>query len=341
MHPQANKLKIYLYSGFSLSLILAALYVVGFSTSFDRTVGYFDASLVTSIMHAVLALSILWMASLLVLMPRSGMLTGAPAMGGFSKKFVYIVTLAFVVSTYLHTQLIAASIVSVIGSVLGGVSVAYFGFTAIEPDSKFEKRSLLGYGVIGWTFLSIIDAYFNDYVTMNSPVKLLLIFSMVFVMLFQLQEQGYFVGRGRPRLYVVFGLLNVLISSSFAISYLFCTIAKIYSIPEFLPTAIVSLAHAVYTVGRLIDMCAVSDNAVTEPVTVTEEDVETVDNGEPAEPADEPDIPEDGESSADAPDADVANDTATGTPDTNSPAADTPADTPVVTSESAADSGDR
>ncbi len=299
MHPQASKLKIYLYSGFSLSLILAALYVVGFSTSFDRTVGYFDASLVTSIMHAVLALSILWMASLLVLMPRSGMLTGAPAMSGFSKKFVYIVTLAFVVSTYLHTQLIAASVVSVIGSVLGGVSVAYFGFTAIEPDANPEKRSLLGYGVIGWTFLSIIDAYFNDYVTMNSPVKLLLIFSMVFVMLFQLQEEGYFVGRGRPRLYVVFGLLNVLISSSFAISYIFCTVAKIYSIPEFLPTAIVSLAHAVYTVGRLIDMCAVSDNAVTEPVTVAAEDGEAVDS---LEPAGDPDIPEDVEDSADASD---------------------------------------
>ncbi len=333
MHPQANKLKIYLYSGFSLSSILAVLYVVGFSASFDRTVGYFDASPVISIMHAVLALSIPWMASLLVLMPRSGMLTGTPAMGGFSKKFVCIVTLALVVSTYLHTQLIAASVVSVIGSVLGGVSVAYFGLTAIEPDSNPEKRSLLGYGVIGWTFLSIIDAYFNDYVTMNSPVKLLLIFSMVFVMLFQLQEQGYFVGRGRPRLYVVFGLLNVLISSSFAISYLFCTIAKIYSIPEFLPTAIVSLAHAVYTVGRLIDMCAVSDNAVTEPVTVAEEEGDAVNNGEAAEPAESPDIPEDGESSADA----VTNDI----PASDSPTSDAPADTPAVTSESAADSDDR
>ena len=91
----------------------------------------------------------------------------------------------------------------------------------------------------------------------------------------------------------------MLISSSFAISYIFCTVAKIYSIPEFLPTAIVSLAHAVYTVGRLIDMCAISDNAVTEPVTVAAEDGEAVDS---LEPAGDPDIPEDVEDSADASD---------------------------------------
>lgn len=275
MHPQANKLKIYLYSGFSLSLILVVLYAVSFATSFDRSVGYFDTSPVTSIMHTLLVLSMLWLASLLVFMPRFGMLTGAPAMGGFSKKLLFVMTLAFVVSTYLRTRLIPTSLVSVIGSVLGGVSTAYFGFTAIAPDSSAEKRSLLGYGFIGWTFLSIIDAYFNDSITMNNPLKLLLIFSMIFVMLFQLQEEGYLVGRGRPRCYVMFGLMNVLISSSFATSYLFCTITRIYSIPEFLPAALVSLAHAVYTIGRLIDMCAVSDNVATEPITVAADADET------------------------------------------------------------------
>lgn len=292
MHPHENKLKVYLYSGLSLSVILAALYILCFALSFDRTVCYFNSSLLVSCMHAVLILSIAWTASLLILMPREGLVQQPPKRRNFSTVMAYLLTLTFLVSALLHTKLVASSVISLIGSVLGGVGAAYFGITAIYRDSKREAASLLGYGVIAWTFFSIIDAYFNTYITMNSPMKLLLIFSMVFIMLFQLQEEAYIVGRGKPRLFVVFGLLNVMISLAFGASYIFCTVTKIYEIPEFLPSAIVSLAHAVYTVSRLLDLKTMEAAGADEPGSI------------------------DAESAPEAPDAETESETETGETDT-------------------------
>lgn len=273
MHLQANKLKVYLYSSLSLSGISAILYILCFVMSFDRTVNYFSASPLIYITRTLLAISIAWTASLLILIPRDGLISTAPAYRSFSAKFAYVLTAAFIFSTFLHIRLITASITSLLGSVAGALVAAYTGMTAIYPDSKKAVRSLLGYAPIVWAFLSIIDAYFNTYVTMNSPMKLLLVFSMIFLMLFQIQEEGYSVDHGRPRMYAVFGLLSVMMSLAFSLSYFICTLTGIYKIPEFMPTAIGSLAYAVYTVGRLFDMLSVSEMNI-----VAENDTDTTEN---------------------------------------------------------------
>ncbi len=257
MHPQANKLKVYLYSGLTLSGITALLYILCFALSFDTTVYYFDASPLTTVLHAVLVLSCLWIASLLLLLPRGGLLDGTPQPGRASTVTAYILTAAFIVSTFIHGQSATPSLLTVITSLCGGVSVAYAGLAAIYPTTKLELRSSLGYGVIAWSFFSLVEAYFNTYVAMNGPLKLLLMFSMVFIMLFQLQELGYTVGRGRPRVYAVFGLLNVLISGSFAVSYFFCMLTGQQVISEFLPAAIAAAAYTAHTVARLHDLTIV------------------------------------------------------------------------------------
>lgn len=261
MDTQKNKLKIYIFSGLALSAITAALYILCFFVSFDRAVGYFDASPLTAVLHALLALTIIWVASLLILLPRGGLDIGVPTPRHGSTVSAYLLAAAFVISVYLHIRASEPTLLSLITALLGGVGAAYAGCTAIFGHGS-GSRSLLGYGVIAWCFLSIVEAYFNKYVTMNSPVKLLLMFSMVFMMLFQLHEIGATVGRWRLRIYAVFGLLNVLLSASFSLSYFACDLFGVYSIPEFLPTATVSLIHAFYTAARLLDMLAVRPDDV-------------------------------------------------------------------------------
>lgn len=265
MDTQRNKLNIYLFSGLTLSAVTAALYILCFFASFDRAVGYFDASPLTAVLHALLALTILWVASLLLLLPRGGLDIGVPTPRRGSTVLAYLLTAAFVISVYLHIKSAEPTLLSLVIALLGGVSAAYAGCTAIFNGTGSGSRSLLGYGVIAWCFLSIVEAYFNKYVTMNSPVKLLLMFSMVFMMLFQLHETGATVGRWRPRIYAVFGLLNVLLSASFSLSYFACDLFEVYSIPEFLPTALVSLVYAAYTVSRLLDMSAARPDDVRPP----------------------------------------------------------------------------
>lgn len=254
MQDQNNKLKIYLFSDFTLSGIMAVLYVLCFLLSFDRSIGYFDASPLTTVLHSLLALTVLWVASMLLLIPRNGLTVQAHPLSRSSHVLLYILTAAFIISTYLQIQLITTSSLSIFISILGGISAAYTCCTAMEHGPRPEQRSLLGYGVIVWCFLTIVDAYFNRYVAMNGPLKVLLMFSMVFLMLFQLYDVGFTVGRGRPRLYAAFGLLNVLLSLSFALSYFVCLIGGIQRIPEFLPAAIVTPVYAVYSVSRLFDL---------------------------------------------------------------------------------------
>ena len=136
---------------------------------------------------------------------------------------------------------------------LGIASAAIFAYNSFSASTKNNLRALLPIPIILWAAISMTEAYSNQYITMNSPIKILLMLSMMSIMFSSLYEAKYFSDSPAPRAYAVFSLIGVSMCSAFSLPFIIMYVLGIYSLPEFLPTAIASLTFAINLACKSID----------------------------------------------------------------------------------------
>ncbi len=254
-----KKLKIYFISSLTLTSICILIYVACILFAFDTPIAYFSASsLLPYVAKYLLILSSIGVCSLLFLIPKDTLAISYHRHSRSSRISAAIVAVCFLIFAVLRflissngylqpTKLFFAC------TILAIISSIFYFMTAISPVATSTTRALLIVPTIIWAAAAMTEAYTNRFVTMNSPMKLFLMLSMMSIMFFALHEAKFLINRPYSRAYAVSALLGVSLSSIFSIVFLTMQLSGKYSIVEFFPTSIVSLAFSIYMLFRALD----------------------------------------------------------------------------------------
>ena len=271
-----KKLKIYFISSFALTLICILIYIVCIMFAFDTPIAYFSkSSPLPYVAKYLLMLSLIGVGTMLFIIPKNSLSCSAPQHSKSSRigaaliavSFIIYFALRFLISSngYLQpTNLFFAC------EALAIISAIFYLMTAITPLKESSTRAILLIPTILWAATAMTEAYTNRFVTMNSPMKLFLLLSMMSIMFFALYESRYLIGRPLPRAYAVSTLIGACLSSVFSTSFLIMQLSGKHSIMEFLPTAIVSLAFSIYKLCRALDFLNHQSSEANKPTTSTE-----------------------------------------------------------------------
>ena len=255
-----KKLKTCFVSSLVLTSICVLMYVSCVLFAFDTPIAYFSAnSPLPYIAKYLLIFSSVGVGALFFLIPKGSIPCPTPPQHSiYSRISSAVIAVCLLISIILRfsissngylqpTKLFFAC------AGLASLATIFYLMTAISPHSQSAKRAILQVAAILWAASAMTEAYTNPYVTMNSPFKILLLLSMMSIMFFSLYEARFLITRPYPRAYAVSVLVGTCLSSVFSVSFLVMQLSGKYSIIEFLPTAIVSLAFSVYEFCRALD----------------------------------------------------------------------------------------
>jgi hypothetical protein len=253
-----GKIKIYVFSSLILSLIAALLFTAAYFISFDSYIGYFSTSaILPGIAMSVTLLTLAWIFSSLLIIPKNSVRTDAVPYGKGSKFTSAVCFAGFVIYT-LYRLIFSRTIATVPGLltffciIAGALASIYFLMTALNKGSA-SARVYAGFAPEFWAALSMTEAYLNKNIAMNNPFKIAQMMAMLSLMLFMIYELRFLLGRAMPRLFLAFALAGVLVSSVFIIPFLAVSLIGTYTLTDLLPEGILNLLAAGFMVSRLID----------------------------------------------------------------------------------------
>lgn len=185
----------------ALTVVATALRSLAFLFSFDRAVGYFGAGLLSTLLYIVLALIPLTALVYALLARRIADPLLAPApdptmQAPLIRVFSIAVGCALAASaipdaiTLVSTGLHWLVLVRMVAALL---AIPYF----LVPPSATSAWS--GIAVLAHCTLMLVTEYFDRYVTMNSPLKLMHQLMALSIMLYLLTELFALIGAPRPR----------------------------------------------------------------------------------------------------------------------------------------------
>ena len=251
-----NKFKTYFYSSLVLCAITITMYVICFIVAFDTPISYFSArSLLPYIAKYMLILTTGWILSVFIQIPQSGTLHPYPQHSAFSRITSALTFIAFVIYSVLKILNNSTSVskISLACIILAAISSVVFLINSTSATISNNTRALLYIPVIIWATLSMTEAYSYQYITMNSPIKILLMLSMMSVMFVYLYEARYSSSCSYPRAYTAFLLIGMCMCSVFSLPFIIILLSGTHSVPAFLPTAILSLSFAIHITSRAFD----------------------------------------------------------------------------------------
>ncbi len=265
----SNKLKVYLYSSLILTALAIVLCSLSYVFSFDATVGYFNSNTpLPYILSALCLLALLWFLSSLFMIPKN-------VLDGASPTTITVniaATPICICSLLLGSLMIISYFFILSGNTIGDlffgfagektllliacgiflvIAAIYFTILWFTQDSYGEINALVGFSVPFACILLVAIAYFDLFVTMNSPVKIGFQLAMISFMIFFLFELRVALGKAKPRAYFFFAMTAMLVSGIASIPQIIAFIAGKLNNTTYLLYAVFSLCVFVYTLSRL------------------------------------------------------------------------------------------
>ena len=275
MSRLSNKIKIYFYSSFIAVALTTIGYILSFMFAFDTPIAYFSGnSPLPYIAKYLLIFTVVWIFTLFISIPKGKLCGTPPTVSELSRTASIAVSVGFIICSIFRLIFVPASALATICTAMTLLSSVFFALNAIFPRSQNNIRALFGIVVILWAAIAMTEAYVNRFVTMNSPIKILLMLSMMSVMFFMLYETRYLTERSLPRAYAVSTLIGICLSTVLSLTFIIMYITGTYTVPEFIPTAISALLFSFYEICRAVDFIALQstqDTAATNDTDTAQE----------------------------------------------------------------------
>lgn len=258
-----SKIKVFFFAAVLLTVLCIVLFTVSMFTSFDADVGYFSSNaLLPYIQKAVVIVSIVFFASIVVLVPKGKL----PAEHPSSVVFTTFASLACgflcVISTiifYMYYRNDAAWMMPTVKyiflaiTVTGILSAAYFIITALTPnDGWLTLKTVAAIFVIANLLLIIIFEHLDYFVPINSVRKTMLFVSFASAIMFVAQDIRFKAGIGQPRGYFFFGATAMLLCSTTSVSHIIAHYAGALKDSSFLMYYLIGIGLALYAFAKLL-----------------------------------------------------------------------------------------
>ena len=235
----------------ALAALASLLRSLAFATAFDHSVGYFNTGAFTTLLYITVALALLGIAVFGLSARRRG--AHALACPTRSERSLALRLCAAAVGALLAFSAIwdvraftdGSSVLVLVRAIGAVLAIPYFLF----PSGK--RVLALGLGAHLYGLLLLTEQYFDRYVAMNSPLKLMQQFAIIAFMLYLTFEMYGALGTERPVPTAVFGLLTVFLCTVNGVSCITAGIVGNIVPRNYLIAAIATLAFGLYTAARL------------------------------------------------------------------------------------------
>ena len=178
-------------------------------------------------------------------------ISSALALVAFSLFFVFSI-ISFVFSTISTSLLTGNVILDIILELSVLVSIVYFAMNLFASSANRVIQTALGFGIVIWSVCVLAITYFDIYIQLNSPEKIILHLALVSNMAFFVGEFRCFVGGVRSKIYLFSAFCSVFFSGACSIPYIVAYICGIVNGEEYLLYNVVLFALFVYSATRLI-----------------------------------------------------------------------------------------
>ena len=252
-NPASQKVKIYTFSAIILIAVAILLRTVNYLCIFDSDILYFANHPLHTIYRTLTILTVLWLLSMLIFIPRHSFSTktvapcsifsrGLALFGGivvFASFFFFRDCMHYYIAHAKFYQLLA----------LLALPCAVYFFSYFNQNIPQAARALCGYMTLLWLGLLLSVTYLNLFVTMNSPLKISLHLAVIALMLHVLENIRESVGRP----FRIHGYAYTLIAA------LLCGVASFPVIVAYLTKChsnVDYLFYALLMLGFFLHLCA-------------------------------------------------------------------------------------
>lgn len=224
--------------------------------NFDSGIDYFKPNALTVIFIIFCVGVILWLV-LAARVTRTDKLTFDPCAERRAEGVLSIISavVALAIGVILFVVYFKErGTVTLLGAVFAVLAAFYYLSLFTKERRLTPSKNILalsGFATVLWYILLVVYMYLDVFVTMNSPVKTLLIFALVAAMLATLSDVRYVIGRGLPRYSLAVNGINLFLGCTAFVSTLACHIVSPISDVHYLLAALASLSAAAVSGVRL------------------------------------------------------------------------------------------
>lgn len=289
-----NIVKIYAISAIIATILAVALRTVCLFYFYDIEIGYHSEGFVTAFFEIFSLLSILLFASSIFVVKRDTPTSDGNGTGLFVKLGSAAALLAFTayfLMSVFSTSLVASSAAfDLLSKITALMAIVYFAIGVFAPNTNKNIRGLLGFGVIIWCIYALAITYFDIYVQLNSPDKIMLHLALISIMVFIVSELRCFVLQIKKGFYLFSACTATFFCALSSIpSFLFGS--SIGELNKYYIYDAVIFAIGIYSLGRLISF--VFEKAVVEEQTLEKQpSEELISEEQPSELAEETEAPD-------------------------------------------------
>lgn len=258
MPIEQNGKKIRIYSLLALAFAFVAVVLRTFCLLwfYDKDIGYYtkDALPVLFVALCVLAV-VFFLSAVFVVKPCGEALygkNGNPAIkiaSALASVFFAVFFVSLVTSTSIATENVVFDLALKISSLM---SIVYFAMNLFAPHTNRVAQTAIGFGIVVWGVCALAITYFDIYVQLNSPEKIILHLALVSCLLFFVSEFRGFVGELKGKIYLFCAFCAAFFSATSSIPYLVTYILGKASSDKYLLYNVVLFALFVYSAASLL-----------------------------------------------------------------------------------------
>ena len=246
----------------AFSLAIAALTLIAtvtrslcFVFAFDRTVGYFDRGVLSTLLYIALALILAAALAYALLARRANGIAPLPCPDPAERTLLVRIPSLSVAAALTVT--VVTDILSLTSNGLNKLTLVHLLVTmlAIPYFAASRKASLIWSGIAAVTVcgLSVITEYFDLYVTINSPIKQMHLIGLLSATLYLLTELFALAGDAKPYRSLPLCMLTAAYGIVGGVSHVVAALAGGILSIDYLSRALVLFALGLYAAARLID----------------------------------------------------------------------------------------
>ncbi len=256
-------LKIYGIAALSVTLLCAVLRTLSILFFFDKDIGYYQTGAALPIIFEALTVISIIAAAVFTLVKPISVSSNAASDAPYVKYLALLPAAGFAVFTVIYakgilnsldtfsfTWQIALMLISSIGACI------FFVLTAFTKSRANVAYVLTGCTAVIWLVTALAGSYFDSFVQMNSPNKIIFIFGALGGMLLVVNEMRRGLDEQKNGLHLLGATAASILLTSCALPSIICFFAG--AMPwnySSLYYDVVYLSLAVFSVARLVQLC--------------------------------------------------------------------------------------
>ena len=208
MPTERNDKKIKIYSLVALALTVVAVMVrtcclIWF---YDEDIGYYTRDVLPTLFEVLCPIAVVFFFSaFFILKPHNIVADGKEDNVALkiSSALAAIAFGVFFVISVLSTSLVTGNVVfDLVSKISSLAAIVYFAMNLFAPYANRTAQTALGFGIIIWNICVLGITYFDIYIQLNSPEKIILHLALVSAMVFFVSEFKCFVGVLKSKMYL-------------------------------------------------------------------------------------------------------------------------------------------